>query len=1295
MKFTNNKLKDMEKLLKSQERVIQKQKRDYEKLLKNIQKDKLKIEKNKKKELEKEHKKKHKKLMKVFNKTVRKDNAKLKYQNKKIKELEKKDNIKKVISGFSSIRIYFYVEKNKDENDEYGKKYAYLDNNKYQENNLYTKMYALCLESLVTVPNIWLIKYQLMRFYNKEDNGNEFVEQFKKYISEKNDDTKDRINIIQVSRDIEAFKILNITPFGNDNYEEPDILNDLMYLDDNKAVNNYYTKYKLNLEASEFKDIVEVEYNDYLKANFRPNCCLLTAIINKFYDRFNRIKADGKRRNRELTYDYLCEILQIENKKSNMGCSVNRVKEKFCEKFNFVGFYVYDCYNNCKLSHKPIDSDCSTLRVMCKDNHVYQFNDNLKSLEQKVDYSDDERSSIIVTNKYNVMKPIEEKLEIFCTSMKDILKAIKLSSQVETLKLLQIITNCDINNILFDSIDGGYTPKVYFDTHLYKISLKLGDLIIQIIPNHNEMDKGQFVEFANLKEYQIYHIEYNKFYDSVIKAEYLSDSHESVLEIDSTYPIKPVMGYFDEYSNRTYTTIDENKAYTECLQSIEQIPKFNYFDVYKPYNNEPLENLSYYIIEVLENTKRSTLLFDSKICRTFGYILKQTDIKYKIISFRNPLHIEDVNFRLPIQELYNSDLEIVKKKAIANITIGLLEKRQNKGELSKIFKDYNEANYYAIKYNGKILKLANEAIESNMVLCPYENKMIESFTFKEQQEVYLVKIQDSKKLINGFTPIKDMIYLNQKLKLLKQYDQLIKLDYKIVGIKTDCIFFEGAIGKIEKNFKLSNKIGDFKIEECKYLINKKIELEENELIEIRNFAKVEIKTFEDERDIKLMNKYITENKNILIKGLYPGVGKSTMCKDFDKSALFVCPYNKLCQSIRTEKFNSITYSKLFGLVGSDAEMKFMKQFDLSNYKTIVFDEIFLYEPQRLKRISELMKNNPDKYFMSTGDCDQRCPVSFNNSNYLNQCMNILFSNQVVLNEIKRFKNIDDKNRLIQIKEDVFNLDISIESICEQNEIKIIRKISDCKTVINIALFNKRCDDVNNHVHKNILKQEEGFKVGQEIICKKYEKRKGYILTTNYTYKIEKLQKAYCHLRDEVEDIKYIVPIGTLYNNFKLPYCLTVDSVQGLSFGEDEKITIFDANTPYVDRKFLWTALTRARKLDNVTICIHSNNEVTSLCKSRIRQYFNNKVESYKRQDKKVHREYDNKDFVDANWITEKIDECKYVCLFCKKHMELSIDKEGQVQTNITVDRINNKLAHIKSNSQMCCLKCNLSKGCRY
>ncbi len=172
---------------------------------------------------------------------------------------------------------------------------------------------------------------------------------------------------------------------------------------------------------------------------------------------------------------------------------------------------------------------------------------------------------------------------------------------------------------------------------------------------------------------------------------------------------------------------------------------------------------------------------------------------------------------------------------------------------------------------------------------------------------------------------------------------------------------------------MSSNIGEYKLETKKYLPTSSITVELNDLcnvpniddkIILQNFDTVNIKTFENEYDTKTINEYLKTHQKVLIKGLYPGVGKSTLAKNYDNNALFVCPYNTLCQQLRIDNYNAITYSKLFGLVGSDEEMKNLKKFNIDEYNTIVFDEIFLYEPKRLKRIAEIMNRYPEKHFIA-------------------------------------------------------------------------------------------------------------------------------------------------------------------------------------------------------------------------------------------------------------------------------------------------------------------------------------------
>ena len=62
----------------------------------------------------------------------------------------------------------------------------------------------------------------------------------------------------------------------------------------------------------------------------------------------------------------------------------------------------------------------------------------------------------------------------------------------------------------------------------------------------------------------------------------------------------------------------------------------------------------------------------------------------------------------------------------------------------------------------------------------------------------------------------------------------------------------------------------------------------------------------------------------------------------------------------------------------------------------------------------------------------------------------------------------------------------------------------------------------------------------------------------------------------------------ILKHFMLPYCNTSHSVHGSS--TNEKITVFDCTLPYVNRNFVWTAITRIRDLNDVIYFEHGSNE---------------------------------------------------------------------------------------------------------
>jgi len=85
--------------------------------------------------------------------------------------------------------------------------------------------------------------------------------------------------------------------------------------------------------------------------------------------------------------------------------------------------------------------------------------------------------------------------------------------------------------------------------HYIQLSLYLNNTTIQIVQANNNPVYGQLIDYNNLAEYQSYEKAYEKFYSSIVKKEYLSDYHPSVIEIDNIYKINNVCGYFDDYDD--------------------------------------------------------------------------------------------------------------------------------------------------------------------------------------------------------------------------------------------------------------------------------------------------------------------------------------------------------------------------------------------------------------------------------------------------------------------------------------------------------------------------------------------------------------------------------------------------------------------------------------------------------------------------------------------------------------------------------------------------------------------------
>jgi len=165
---------------------------------------------------------------------------------------------------------------------------------------------------------------------------------------------------------------------------------------------------------------------------------------------------------------------------------------------------------------------------------------------------------------------------------------------------------------------------------------------------------------------------------------------------------------------------------------------------------------------------------------------------------------------------------------------------------------------------------------------------------------------------------------------------------------------------------------------------------------------------------------------------------------------------------------------------------------------------------------------------------------------------------------------------------------------------------------------------------------------------------------------------------------YDVPIKLIRSHFQFNYCTTCHSVQGSTIGET--ITIFDYKFFFVSRKWIWTAIGRARNLDDVYFYDYSEDEEFNL--NLIKAYFKNKIKGYKEQDRLGKRQINKDNYVNVDWLFNSVNKN---CVHCGSQLYVDF-KEGNVISNITADRINNNEDHNINNISHCCRWCNSCKS---
>ena len=108
---------------------------------------------------------------------------------------------------------------------------------------------------------------------------------------------------------------------------------------------------------------------------------------------------------------------------------------------------------------------------------------------------------------------------------------------------------------------------------------------------------------------------------------------------------------------------------------------------------------------------------------------------------------------------------------------------------------------------------------------------------------------------------------------------------------------------------------------------------------------------------------------------------------------------------------------------------------------------------------------------------------------------------------------------------------------------------------------------------------------------------------------------------------------------------------------------------------------------NLQIYFFKNDKADEeMFKTLVVNYFKNKVEGYKMQDRKADREVDEESYIDDKWCMKMFKGC---CGNCGVKFNLDT-RGGKMTSNFTAQRVDNALAHTIDNCEAWCCHCNAS-----
>lgn len=431
-----------------------------------------------------------------------------------------------------------------------------------------------------------------------------------------------------------------------------------------------------------------------------------------------------------------------------------------------------------------------------------------------------------------------------------------------------------------------------------------------------------------------------------------------------------------------------------------------------------------------------------------------------------------------------------------------------------------------------------------------------------------------KELVNNNLPIYIQILDFANMVLHKH---IKNIGGTLVARKTDAFW----IHEPENEPELNDEIGGLKLENKSY-------------VGVMNYDREVIYRMKDDYsfnniEINDSNDYegiidIVKQKSLMLLGR-AGVGKTFVLKKIQEEYGNKC----ICLAFTNKATNNLGGQTIHNCIGIDEGGKINAKYyhsKLNNVEVIIIDEISMLDTDLWKIFEMIKQTKPNIRFVLSGDYRQLPPIENDGLyDYFNHPVikYICDYNRVELTKVKRYDN-----ELYEFSEKVWNNEITNDDIknMTNNDENLIYNADT-----NIVWTNKKRKELNRmcniyhskNADKKIMVEYKGEenKYNENIIL-----YKGLKLLCNTSCKHLDIRKNETLIVDDFDEKNVnvsgrIIPIDKLHKLFILGYAMTTYKSQGDTY--DGLVNIFECGKLMKDKRFLYTAITRTRKFENVNI----------------------------------------------------------------------------------------------------------------